>query len=262
MLRTITIFNEKGGSGKTTFSAILASWLAYKLSEKVRVLDFDSPSYHFEGFRKIDNAYNTEQNKIFHRMCMESGQPYEVEAIRNESGFTIEQLDQMCAALMRRKNTDDGYLIMDFPGSLRVNDPVFAFAKAGLIDLMVLPITADSQTRISALRVYTLMHNRMFKTASGKPEGQESMFFWNEVTATELQAKEVKYTKYERSLKEKLDVNICATKIRQIPILRRDPDNPLVFIRSTLCYPEMNIKRYCPYIEDLFVEIKNKLDSI
>lgn len=262
MLKTITFFNEKGGSGKTTFSAIFASWLCYDQGEKVMVLDFDSPSYHFEGFRKLDKFYNTPENKGFNKMCMDAGTPYPVEAIKNDEGFSQEALNQMCRMLSMRKEAEDGYLIMDFPGSLRINDAITAFSKEGLIDLMVLPMTADSQTRISAIRVFNRMHSEVFKQMSGKPHGQESIFFWNEVTQTELQAKNIKYNNYEQKLKDKIGAEFCKTMVKQIPILRRDPENPFVFVRSTMCYPKMNIKRYCPYIEDLFKEIKDKLDSI
>lgn len=262
MLRTVTFFNEKGGSGKTTFAAIFSSFLAYKLREKVfGVLDFDSPSYHLDGFRGIDRFYNIESNRVFHKMCLDAGAPYPVEAIKSDGTFTEEQLSMMARQIRKRKESEDGYLILDFPGSLRPGDPVFRFAKEGLLDLMVIPITADSQTRVSALRVYSMMHSSLFKSISGKDEGQATLFFWNEVTLTEERARQSKYDNYERKLTKELNIKVCNTRVRQIPVLRRDPDNPLVFVRSTMCYPEANIRRYCPYIEDLFMEIKNELDA-
>lgn len=50
----VTIYNEKGGVGKTTITALLASYLAYAKGKRVCILDFDYPSYHFMEMRRSE----------------------------------------------------------------------------------------------------------------------------------------------------------------------------------------------------------------
>ena len=50
----VSIYNEKGGVGKTTITAMLASYLAYAYGKGVCVLDFDYPSYHFMELRSSE----------------------------------------------------------------------------------------------------------------------------------------------------------------------------------------------------------------
>ena len=51
-MKRITFFNEKGGTGKTTFNALFASWLAYEKGKRVFVQDFDYPNYQLLNIRK------------------------------------------------------------------------------------------------------------------------------------------------------------------------------------------------------------------
>lgn len=259
-MKTLTFFNEKGGTGKTTFTVLFGSWLRYQQKESVSIMDFDFPTYHISNMRKTDDRLCTPDNKIFYRLCMESGEPYPVIQVPGKGEYTRQELLSMTDEMRRRKESGSGYLLLDFPGRYRPNDPVFSFAVAGLIDLVVFPITSDSQSRISALNVNATMHMPQFKKMSGKPEGQECLFVWNSVSPSELKAKEIRYDVYNAAL-EGIGAHIAKTKMKDILVARRDPDNPLGFIRSTRCYPEMNIRRYCPYLEDLFIEIKTLLDS-
>ena len=50
-MKRISIYNEKGGSGKTTVGIMLASYLAYSCGRRVCVLDFDYPTFHFSQIR-------------------------------------------------------------------------------------------------------------------------------------------------------------------------------------------------------------------
>lgn len=260
MRKIITFFNEKGGTGKTTFSVLFASWLRYSQHEDVTVMDFDFPSYHICDMRRIDELLCVPENKIFYRMCRESLPPYPVVKVPGQGEYTDQELASMVDEMRRRKETGSGYIILDFPGRYRPNDPVFVLAVAGLIDLVVFPITSDLQSRVSALNVNATMHRPQFKSMSGKPDGQQCLFFWNNVSQSELRAKDIRYNSYNKAL-ESIGARIAKTQMKDIIVSRRDPNNPLGFIRSTMCFPEMNIRRYCPYIEDLFREIRELLDS-
>lgn len=264
MLHTMAFFNEKGGSAKTTFTTLMASFLSYQCHEQVEVIDFDFPNYHLFAKRNTDNRLCTEENKIFKRMCEEAGAPYRITKgpfPRENTEYSREELTQMVSSLRRRKLLDDGYLLFDFPGRYKQMDPIVWFAAEGLIDLVVFPITSDNQSRVAALMVNQLMHQPRFRARSGKPQGQETFFFWNNVNPPELKSKDVRYDKYDAALRA-IGVHTSTTRIRHIPVISRDAENPLNFICSTRCYPEINIRRYCPYLDTLFVEIKGLLDNV
>lgn len=260
MKKIITFFNEKGGTGKTTFTVLFASWLRYDQHKEATVMDYDFPSYHICHMRQIDERLCVPENKIFYRLCQESLSPYPIIQVPGRGEYTQQELIAMADEMRQRKESGSGYLVLDFPGRYRPNDPVFAFASMGLIDLVVFPITSDTQSRVSALNVFATMHRPQFKKMSGKPDGQDCLFVWNNVTQSELRAKDIRYNAYNKAL-ESIGAAIAKTQMKDIIVARRDPDNPLGFIRSTMCYPKMNVKRYCPYIEDLFKEIKDKLDQ-
>ena len=259
-LKTITFFNEKGGTGKTTFAALFSSWLGYSKGEKVEAIDYDYPSFHLKKFREIDDYYYQDGDRLFRRMCDEAGTPYRITSVGGSGAYSNEELHAMVSALRKKKEADSGYLVLDFPGSYKSKDPIFHYLANGLIDLIVFPINSDSQSRLSALRVFSSLKHPDIVKLSGKESGQDCLFLWNGVTQGELKAKDNRYDSYDASLKE-IGAKVCSTRIKDIPILRRDPENPLVFVRSTRCYPMMNIKRFCPYLDDLFMELKAELDK-
>ena len=53
-MKTLTFFNEKGGSGKTTFCLMMASWLRYRCGYRVAVIDLDGPMHGLNEMRAID----------------------------------------------------------------------------------------------------------------------------------------------------------------------------------------------------------------
>ena len=53
-MRTISFFNEKGGSGKSTFCLMMASWLRYRCGRSVAVIDLDDPMHSINEIRQLD----------------------------------------------------------------------------------------------------------------------------------------------------------------------------------------------------------------
>ena len=45
-MKVVTFFMSKGGTGKTSFNIMFASYLTYMLGRRVLVLDVDFPEYN------------------------------------------------------------------------------------------------------------------------------------------------------------------------------------------------------------------------
>lgn len=56
-MKSLAFYNHKGGSGKTSFTILFASFLAYKHNKKVLVVDFDENS--LTRYRKAEKQYFT-----------------------------------------------------------------------------------------------------------------------------------------------------------------------------------------------------------
>ena len=45
-MRIVSFYSAKGGTGKTTFNLLFASYLRYRLGLRVLFLDFDGPEFN------------------------------------------------------------------------------------------------------------------------------------------------------------------------------------------------------------------------
>lgn len=82
---------------------------------------------------------------------------------------------------------------------------------------------------------------------------------WNKELNTERKGKKDWYADYNQEF-EVMGVKVISTRMRDISITRRDGAT-MGFIKSTRCWPASNIQMRCPYLEDIFREVKDMLDS-
>lgn len=248
-MKTLTFFNEKGGTGKTTLTTLMASWLAYKKGCPVVVYDCDYPSYHLAQMRADDLALVVKDpSSAFVQMAGRT-KPYPVTKALSKSTFSPAELSLLAQRV--REARGEGYFLLDFPGRFLPNDPVAYLSKAGLLDLVVFPVDTDRQSRASAMAVYV----KMMK-ANGT---QRVAALWNRETAAERRGRRDWYGAATAQM-EDFGIHVIGTRMRDVLIARRDAST-FGFIRNTLCWPQRNIDKACPYIEDIFEEIKERLDN-
>jgi len=251
-MKTLTFFNEKGGTGKTTFTVLMASWLAYKKGEKVFVYDCDYPSYQLQTIRASDEEIiKTNPDSQFARMSAGHSY-YGVAKAMGRDTFSRQELAFIAKKVDETRRKEDGYLLMDFPGRFLRNDPVWHLTESGLLDLIVFPVDTDQQSRAAALNTYFTM--------KGLRPSQEAMFLWNRETQSERRGRRDWYADSTRMFRD-MGIPVVEARMRDILIARRDAST-FGFIRSTMCWPQANINKACPYIEDIFEEIKTKLDNM
>jgi len=249
-MKIFTFFNEKGGTGKTTLTAMFASWLAYNRGQNVRVVDCDYPSFHLHAIRKAELAYISENLTSPVARLAVGTPPYPLGKAMVKEQFSKADLETI-ASEIRRQCAGNGYMLLDFPGGFLSGGPAYDLIRRGMIDLVAFPIDTDAQSRMSALgtRREILRIN----------PSQKTVFVWNRETAQERRGARDWYSAAEAALRG-MGVEVAATRVREVLIARRD-SSTFGFIRSTMCFPEANVRRACPSLLPLFEEMKARLDG-
>ena len=255
-MKVMTFFSEKGGMGKTTFTAMFASWLAYDQRKDVCVLDFDFPGFQMMNMRRLDEKV-LEQGGSQLSVFAEGNTPFPIYAAKaNYNGYSLQQLEEIASKVRKFRQSGNGYLLCDFPGRFLRNDPAYHIIKEGLMDLVVFPIDTDRQSITSMLNIHGIIRNPSMMT---RGKDQRLLVLWNKETQNERKGNRDWYAAYDPLFKQ-MDIQVCGTRMRNIEILRRDPPT-FGFVRNTVCWPVLNVQQRCPYIVDIFREIKERLDG-
>ena len=244
----ISIYNEKGGVGKTTMSYLLANYLAYAKGRSVCVLDFDAPSFHFNALRMEEQIILKNpgsQLAIWMRNNPSPVEPYDILKMpTNTSGFyTPEDVFPFIKSI-----TDYDYVICDFPGRFTEDEPVAFLAANGLLDFVAIPTDTDSQSRKSALIVADAM----------KRQGVPCAVYWNRVSVYEAHGNGQRFVKGSEPFR-KIGVPVMAESVREIKKLSRDASE-MLFVRSTMCFPIKYINHWSPSLIPFLEALVTRID--
>lgn len=232
-MRIVLFFSAKGGTGKTTFNLLFASYLRYRLGLRVLFLDFDGPEF---------NAYFVRQREL-ERFDGDREGLYPIEYVegcrerfRGKPGMTE------WASRLRGLEGQLDYIVLDFAGSFSAEDAVCQLSLAGAIDLIVIPTELDSITIASCKAL-----SRTFAES-----GQKSMLFFNRVHGKES---EELYAKLFAWFEEN-HLYMSHNRVRNSLAMKRDAESGGVnYMRSSVCFPAGRIVRGNPDIIKLFDEV-------
>ena len=232
-MRTISFFSAKGGTGKTTFNMLLASWLKYEKGLRTAVLDFDSPEFNLSYTRKRELKYLQDKG-----LTPDEKQLYPI--------LEIEDYESKKSLPIVRKLMIDAagsldVLILDFGGSFNDGDPVLDLVQAGLIDLVVIPLEMDGMILSSGKSLASVLEQL----------GQKALLFFNKVHGKE---KPQLYVELERWLAED-GLTVSTHRIKNTVKLRRDADNGSNFLSSTVSFPCKEMQEINPELIQLFEEV-------
>ena len=232
-MRTISFFSAKGGTGKTTFNMLLASWLKYEKGLRTAVLDFDSPEFNLSYTRKRELKYLQDKG-----LTPDEKQLYPILEIEDyESRKSL----QVVRNLMIDAAGSLDVLILDFGGSFNDGDPVLDLVQAGLVDLIVIPLEMDGMILSSGKSLASVLEQL----------GQKTLLFFNKVHGKE---KPQLYVELERWLAE-AGLTVSTHRIKNTVKLRRDADNGSNFLRSTVSFPCKEMQEINPELIRLFEEV-------
>lgn len=232
-MRTISFFSAKGGTGKTTFNMLLASWLKYEKGLRTAVLDFDSPEFNLSYTRKRELKYLQDKG-----LTPDEKQLYPILEIED---YESKKSLQVVRNLMIDAAGSLDVLILDFGGSFNDGDPVLDLVQAGLVDLIVIPLEMDGMILSSGKSLASVLEQL----------GQKTLLFFNKVHGKE---KPQLYVELERWLAED-GLTVSTHRIKNTVKLRRDADNGSNFLRSTVSFPCKEMQEINPELIQLFEEV-------
>lgn len=209
----------------------LASYLGYSLGRRVLVLDTDGPEYSLFRTRERELAYAKEHGSA------DESSLYPVWQIKDPSPNGI---DMLTAKLFLLQESFD-YVLVDFPGSCMKEDAVWGFADRGLLSLVVIPVDMDSMALASAMQLSEIFRGK----------GQKVLLFFNRVHGKIAREK---YDAVETVFAER-GHRFSPHRVKNALAMQREADTSLQFLRSSICFPEKNIRELNPEIIGLFEEI-------
>lgn len=253
-MKTISIFNEKGGCGKTTHTAMLASYLAYGLGKKVVVLDYDTPTHHLYQRRQEENGF-VESNPdaaVSKFLAAEESRgtcrpPYDI--IRFDvPSCSLDDAKDFFKIKKQYEQQGIEYLIVDFPGRFDGAAIAQKLLCMKAADLVVVPVDTDRQTLESALLICSNLRVNCFDNA---------VLFWNRVKAADRKRMADAFPKAEKPFRD-LGYDFSEYWINDFVKAGRDSFSKF-FVRSTLCWPEVNARLSSPNLQNLYDDLISRV---
>lgn len=230
-MKIVTFFSAKGGTGKTTFNMLLASFLRYKLGKRVLVLDFDGPGFNFFYSRVRELEVLKEQGKAADERAF-----FPIETVRAKEEAALQEL---CADLLSRENDYD-VVVMDFPGSFTDGDAVGYLSVMSVLDLVVMPVELDGMIIAAAKTLATIF----------REDGQRTLLFFNRVHGRE---KPELYQALREWFAGK-GLQVSENMVKGSVSMRKERDVN-GYLRSTTSFPEKEIREKNPGILELLNEV-------
>jgi cellulose biosynthesis protein BcsQ len=231
----VAFSSQKGGVGKSTFTAIAASILHYRLGYNVAVFDCDFPQYSLIKMRSRDMAMVME-NEVFKRIA------YKQFTTINKKAYPImkhkaEGLLEAAHDFADSSPVPIDVIFFDLPGT--VNTPGILNALAGMHHIFT-PITADRLVMESTLVFTQLMTDVIMK--KGETSIENISLFWNQVDGRE---RSPLYDIYNELISD-LGLNLMQSQIMNSMRFRKESetDAKTVF-RSTILPPDERLIKAC-----------------
>lgn len=238
----IAFASQKGGVGKSTFTAIVASVLHFRMGYNVAVFDCDYPQYSLMQMRERDLQSNM-HNEIFKKLA------YRQFSTINKKAYPIMQCraDEALSEAERFIESSSitiDIIFFDLPGT--VNTSGLLNTLAGIQHIFS-PITADRLVMESTLRFTDVMANVLMKKGSTSIETIQ--LFWNQVDRRE---KSPLYESYEKVITD-LGLHLMDSRITDSKRFRKESEAVAKTIfRSTLLPPDEKLMKSCHL--DLFID--------
>ena len=233
-MKVISFLSAKGGTGKTTFNMLLASYLRYAKGKRVIAIDFDAPENNLSATREREVDALLEKNPE-----ADLSELYTVRTIQATSTQGI--LDAIKAV---KELKDYDYVIIDTPGSISDGEATIHILVSGILDLAVIPTDVDGMSIASSYSLGNICQDLKIPF----------FIFYNRIVPQE---KKDLYEAFTGMFNDG-GMKVSANRIKNTVKLRRDSDSAASHLRSSIHFPEKDIKACVPEILSLFEEV---LDS-
>lgn len=227
----VAFSTQKGGAGKTTLTALIASYLHYEQNCNVAIIDCDFPQLSIYNMRERDLAMALEDE--FYR-----GMAYEQFSRLDKKAYPVVRSDTSNAITDAEKvveESEKGFdiIFFDLPGTMNNRGLIHTLAH---MDYIIAPIAASRVVMESTLDYLITVRDNI--VASGKSNIKAMYLLWNLVDGRE---KSELYEVYEDIIKE-LDFPLLQTFLPNLVRFRREQnvDHKPLFL-STLFPPDKSL---------------------
>jgi cellulose biosynthesis protein BcsQ len=231
----IAFSTQKGGVGKSTFTALAASTLHYRLGYNVVAFDCDFPQHSLYQMRERD-LKTVMKNEVYKKMAHRqfstiNKKAYPVIPCKAENALAEAEAFIVSSAV------PVDVVFFDLPGT--VNTPGVLTTLAG-INYIFSPITADRVVIESTLCFIDVLTNVLMKRS--QTSIQALSMFWNQVDGRE---KSPLYGMYEKVIGE-LGLSLMETFISDGKRFRKEGEETArTVFRSTLLPPDEKLMKGC-----------------
>lgn len=231
----IAFSSQKGGVGKTTFTALAASTLHYRLGYNVAVFDADFPQHSLMKMKTRDLAMVME-NEFLKRLAFKQF------TIINKKAYPIiqhkaEGVLEAAHDFLESASVPVDFIFFDLPGT--VNTPGILKALAGMHHIFT-PIIADRVVMESTLIFTQLMKDVIMK--KGETSIETINLFWNQVDGRE---RSPLYDVYNKLIDE-LGLSLMQCQIMSSTRFRKESEvGAKTVFRSTLMPPDERLMKTC-----------------
>ncbi len=238
----IAFSSQKGGVGKSTFTAIAASLLHYRLGYNVAVLDCDYPQYSLLKMRERD-LKAVRDNENFKRLAQRqfmtiNKKAYPIEQCKAETALTTAN------ALLQSSTVPFDVFFFDLPGT--VNSAGILHTLMGM-DYIFSPITADRVVVESTLSFTQALTDIVMKSGESTIKGIH--LFWNQVDRRE---KSDLYDMYGKFMSD-MGFSLMKTYVTDSKRFRKESEAmEKTPFRSSLLPPDQKLMTACQL--DLFIQ--------
>ena len=207
----VAFATQKGGIGKSTITALVASYLHNVHGYNVAVIDCDDPQHSICGLREREMNL-IDESEYFKALACDHFRKIKKNAYPVIKSNSVDALDD-AERMLSSEDVRPDIVFFDMPGTLRSNGVVKTLSQ---MDYIFTPMSGDRFVVESALQFAAMFHNNLITTGRAKTKGL--YLFWTMVDGRE---KNELYSLYEDVIAE-MGLSIMSTRLPDSKKFRRD----------------------------------------
>ncbi|WP_301390001.1 MULTISPECIES: ParA family protein [Muribaculaceae] len=173
----VAVSTQKGGAGKTTLTAVLASFLYFIRGIDLIAIDCDYPQNNLADLRDRDFILAEKSRKVneivFRTWKARNGCAYDIVRSTPEDALAV-------AESYAAMENPPRIIFFDLPGTVNNNYVINTISQ---MDYVFCPITTDPMVMETSVAFANIVHNTLITTAKSKIKG--FYMLWNKVPTRE-----------------------------------------------------------------------------
>lgn len=240
----VAFATQKGGIGKSTVTALAASYLHNVQGHNVAVIDCDAPQHSIHGLRERETKL-IDESLYFKALACDHFRKIKKNAYPVIASDALNALDD-AERMLAEEEVKPDIVFFDMPGTLKSNGVVKTLSQ---MDYIFAPMSADRFVVESTLQFAVMFRDNLMTTGQAKTKGL--YLFWTMVDGRE---RSELYDLY-RQIIDGMNIPMLETRLPDSKRFRRDlSEERKAIFRSTI-FPMDNALMRGSNIKELAEEI-------